>query len=102
MHLTNRTVEKLPTPAHGNRVFYDDETGGFGCRVTPAGSRAFILNYYRRADGRERRFTIGAFPDWSVAAAREEAKRLKREIDGGADPVGAYQGSRAAPPIGGL
>ena len=99
MHLTNRTVEKLPTPAHGNRVFYDDETGGFGCRVTAAGSRAFILNYYRRADGRERRFTIGAFPDWSVAAAREEAKRLKREIDGGADPVGAYQESRAAPTI---
>jgi integrase len=99
MHLTNRTVEKLPTPAHGNRVFYDDETGGFGCRVTAAGSRAFILNYYRRADGRERRFTIGGYPDWSVAAAREEAKRLKREIDGGADPVGAYQESRAAPTI---
>jgi integrase len=34
-----------------------------------------------------------------VAAAREEAKRLKREIDGGADPVGAYQDSRAAPTI---
>jgi integrase len=34
-----------------------------------------------------------------VAAAREEAKRLKREIDGGADPVGSYQESRAAPTV---
>jgi integrase len=99
MRLTNRTVAKLPVPARGNRISYDDEIGGFGCRITAAGGRAFVLNYYRRADGRERRITIGGFPEWSAAAAREEAKRLKREIDGGADPVGAYQESRAAPTV---
>jgi integrase len=99
MRLTNRTIARLSAPARGNRVFYDAEIGGFGCRVTAAGARAFILNYYRRADGRERRFTIGGFPEWSAAAAREEAKRLKREIDGGADPVGAHQESRTAPTI---
>jgi integrase len=99
MRLTNRTVAKLPAPARGNRVSYDDEIGGFGCRVTAAGGRSFVLNYYRRADRRERRFTIGGFPEWSTAAAREEAKRLKREIDAGADPVGTFQESRAAPTI---
>ena len=99
MRLTNRTIAKLPVPVRGNRISYDDEIGGFGCRVTAAGNRAFVLNYYRRADGRERRITIGGYPEWSAAAAREEAKRLKREIDGGADPVGAYQESRAAPTI---
>ena len=99
MRLTNRVIAKLPVPAQGNRLFYDDTVKGFACRVTDAGGRAFVINYFRKADGRERRFTIGAFPDWSVAAAREEAKRLKREIDGGADPVGAHQESRAAPTI---
>ena len=99
MHLTNRSVAKLPPPARGNRIFYDDWIGGFGCRVTAAGGRAFVLNFYRRADGRERRFTIGGFPEWSAAAAREEAKRLKREIDGGADPVGDQQKNRAAPTV---
>jgi integrase len=99
MRLTNRVVAKLPIPAQGNRLFYDDTVKGFACRVTDAGGRAFVINYFRKADGRERRFTIGAFPNWSVAAAREEAKRLKREIDGGADPVGAHQESRAAPTI---
>jgi hypothetical protein len=43
------------------------------------------------------RFTIGSFPDSTTGAAREEAKRLKRGIDGGADPVGDLLENRAAP-----
>jgi integrase len=96
MRLTDRIVKQLDVPAGGNKIAYDDAVKGFGCRVTAAGARGFILNYRRKADGRERRFTIGSFPDWSTAAAREEAKRLKREVDGGADPVGAHQESRSA------
>jgi integrase len=45
------------------------------------------------------RFTIGSFPDWTTGAAREEAKRLKRGIDGGADPVGDLLENRAAPTV---
>jgi integrase len=96
MRLTDRIVNQLPSPARGNKVTYDTETKGFGARVTAAGGRAFILNYRRKADGRERRFTIGSFPDWKTTAAREEAKRLKRDIDGGADPVGELVEGRAA------
>jgi integrase len=96
MRLTDRIVKQLEPPASGNRVTYDAETKGFGCRVTAGGSRAFILNYRRKSDGRERRFTIGSFPVWGVGAARDEAKRLKREVDGGGDPVGAHKESRAA------
>ena len=72
---------------------------GFGCRVTAAGARAFILNY-RTNSGRERRYTIGAFPDWRTAAAREEAKRLKGEIrTNGADPVGELKSARNDPTV---
>jgi integrase len=99
MQLTDRTIRALPAPARGNKVTYDDAVKGFGCRVTAAGGKAFILNYRRKADGRERRFTIGSFPDWATGAARDEAKRLKRAIDGGADPVGAYQAGRADPTV---
>jgi integrase len=97
--LTDQTVRKLPAPKRGNRITYDDAVKGFGCRVTAAEARAFILNYRRRSDGVERRYTIGAFPDWSVAAAREEAKRLKRHVDGGGDPVGEHREARAAPTV---
>src|SRR5262245_61040594 len=97
--LTDKLAKALPVPASSNKVTYDDVVKGFGIRVTAAGARAFVLNYRRKADGRERRYTIGAFPDWSVGAAREEAKVLKRAIDGGADPVGEHQPTRQAPSV---
>lgn len=89
-------MKGLPVPVTGNRVYYDDLVKGYGCRVTAADARALVLNYRRKADGLERRLTIGSIPEWSVAAGRAEAKRLKREIDGGADPVGANHEARAA------
>jgi integrase len=99
MKLTDNLLRQLPTPERGNKLYYDDAVKGFAARVTAAGSRAFILNYRRKLDGRERRYTIGSFPDWGTTAAREEAKRLKRTIDGGADPVGEQEDTRAAPTI---
>jgi integrase len=96
MKLTDHLLRQVPTPERGNRITYDDAVKGFGVRVTSAGGRAFILNYRRKLDGRERRYTIGSFPDWGTTAAREEAKRLKRAIDGGADPVGEHEENRAA------
>ena len=99
MKLTDSIIKNLPAPATGNRITYDSEVTGFGARVTAAGARAFILNY-RTNSGRERRYTIGAFPTWKTAAAREEAKRLKQEIrTNGADPVGGLESERAAPTV---
>jgi len=96
MHLTDTLIKRLAAPASGNKVSYDDTVKGFGVRITAAGARAFVLNYRRKLDGKARRITIGSFPDWSTVAAREEAKRLKREIDGGADPIGEQEADRAA------
>lgn len=39
--------------------------------------------------------TIGRYPAWSVAAAREEAKALRRRVDGGDDPLEARLQDRA-------
>jgi hypothetical protein len=50
MRLTDKIVKALPVPERGNKITYDDEPKGFGCRVTAAGARAFILNYRRKAD----------------------------------------------------
>lgn len=99
--LTDSIIKALPTPASGNRITYDAEMPGFGCRVTAAGSRAFVLNY-RTTGGRERRITIGQHPTWGLKAAREEAKRLRREIDSGRDPLGEEEAERGAPTIANL
>lgn len=93
--LTDAMVKDLASPASGNRIVYDSEVKGFGVRITKAGARAFILNY--RASGRERRITIGSYPDWKTTPARDQAKELKKRIDVGEDPMGTRHALRAAP-----
>jgi integrase len=93
--LTDRIVKALSLPKAGNRIAYDSEVSGFGCRVTHGGSRAFILNYRTRV-GRERRYTLGAWPDWSTVGARKEAKELKQRIDRGEDPLAEIEKGRGA------
>ena len=97
--LTDAIVKALAPPATGARITYDAGlVKGFGIRVTSTGARSFILNYRTRL-GRERRFTIGAFPNWKTGAARTEAAALKQRIDGGGDPVGEIKAGREAPTV---
>jgi Arm domain-containing DNA-binding protein/integrase-like protein len=96
--LNTKSVEKLPAPKTGNRIFYDSEVKGFGCRVTSAGVKSFILNYRTRS-GRERRYTIGPVSEWTATAARNEAKDLKKQIERGGDPLGAIRSDREAPTV---
>lgn len=96
--LTDPIVKALPPPERGNKITYDAEVKGFGVRVTASGAKAFVLNY-TTTRGRERRFTIGAFPEWKVAVARDEATRLKRDIDTGGDPLAELQTLRSAPTV---
>ena len=92
-NLSEETIKRLPVPARGNRITYfagatiqgAKAPRGFGVRVTAAGARAFILNY--RLRGREHRFTIGAWPDWSALKAVREARNLRQRIDRGENPL---------------
>lgn len=95
MKLSDATVKNLDAPATGNKIHYDDQIKGFGVRITAKGTRAFVLNYRTRA-GRERRYTIGSFPEWSVIAARTEAGTLKKRIDLGHDPMSEVEADRNA------
>ncbi len=91
--LSEETVKRLPVPDRGNCVTYfagaviqgAKVPRGFGVRVTAAGAKAFVLNY--RLRGREHRFTIGAYPDWSVLKAVREARSLRQRIDRGENPI---------------
>lgn len=92
--LTDATARKALPPTAGQRILWDSDLKGFGLRITATGAKAFILDY--RAHGRQRRITLGAYPDWTVAAARAAAQTWKREVDTGADPLNARQARRQA------
>src|SRR6516165_5418618 len=93
--LSNEFVRDLT----GAQMWWDDDpkATGFGVRSYPGGGKSFFIDY--RLDGRQRRFTVGPFPRWSVTAAREEAKELRKGIDRGHDPAGAKRERRDAPTI---
>lgn len=92
-------VRNVELPETGAVTYWDNDpkVSGFGVRIYAGGGRSFFLNY--RIDGRERRYTIGAFPRWSVTAARERAKELRAEIDRGHDPAGQKRERREAPTV---
>jgi hypothetical protein len=76
--LSDLVVRGVRVPARGSKIVYDGgdpkrSVTGFGFRITAGGAGAFVLNY--RVAGRERRLTIGGYPEWSVNAARDEAKK---------------------------
>src|SRR5436190_19232340 len=103
--LSEETVKRLPVPDTGNRITYfagatiqgAKAPRGFGVRVTAAGARAFVLNY--RLCGREHRFTIGAWPDWSALKAVREARNLRQRVDRGENPLEGRAPSPAAKTI---
>jgi integrase len=90
--LTDALVAALTPPTEGNRLRWDTKVRGLGIRIT-TGSRAFIFNY-RNAQRRERRITIGSPPEWNVAQARRKAAELRRQVDGGADPLAEREAAR--------
>jgi integrase len=83
----------------GADMWWDDDpkATGFGIRSYPGGGKSFFIDY--RLNGQQRRYTIGPFPRWSAEAAREEAKKLRKEIDRGVDLAGDRRARRTAPTI---
>jgi len=92
--LTDKLAREATAPAKGQALTWDTDIRGFGLRVTGKGAKAFVFNY--RAGGVERRMTIGQYPAWSVQAARNEAKELRKRVDRGDDPMGERHEDREA------
>ncbi|MBL6600858.1 MAG: tyrosine-type recombinase/integrase [Alphaproteobacteria bacterium] len=94
------SVKALKAPTTGNRVTWDAGRGsvtGFGVRITAKGAVSFVLRYV--IDGRERRVTLGKFPDLTVAVAREMAAEARANVAKGNDPLDARRAARQRPTV---
>ena len=97
MALTEKVVRDLK-PGPKTRIQWDRDVKGFGVRITPAGAKAFVLNY--RVGGKERRATLARVGEISLREVRERAGRELAAIrDGAADPLARREERRAAPTV---
>ncbi|HQU69062.1 MAG TPA: site-specific integrase [Albidovulum sp.] len=96
LKLNEKNVREAENLGRDYQIF-DTDVRGFSITIYPSGNRAFTLDY--RIAGRQRRMTIGRWPEWNATAARERAKELRRDIDEGIDPLSLRETSREAPRV---
>ena len=63
---------------------WDDQVPGFHVQVTPAGTKAYRVQFQRK-NGDKVALPIGGTGSWSADDAREKAKQLRRDFDEGLD-----------------
>lgn len=74
-------LDRLPVPESGRTYVYDAKVRGLAICITSTGSKVFYL--YCRMDRKPTRYRIGAWPDITVAQARDIAtQRLAEVVDG--------------------
>ena len=102
--LSEATVRQLAVPkaATASPTLRDPNPGGDGAAGVwvsgsrPNGTRAFVLNF--RIRGREHRFTIGAWPEWSVLKPIREARSRGNAASIVGRPVFRFASRRLKPP----
>jgi len=97
--LTDGFIKKIkPESLKSTRIYFDDHKDaprGFGIRVTPAGSKSWVLNYY--VSGREHRLTLKKpYPAWGPKIAREKATAIKVGIGSGDHPLADKKAAKQA------
>src|SRR5262249_49260747 len=92
--LTDQYLRSLAAPPK-ERMVWDAVVARFGVRLSPGGSKTFIIRYRHR--GRQVRLVIGRFPALPLADARDQAKKKLAEVEQGRDPAQERRADREAP-----
>ena len=96
MNITTDINCRQAKAVNGRRTDYPvSDARGLALRVTPNGMKTWTTRYRRQSDGRQRRFTLGTYPELSLKEARDRARRVANEVSEGRDPAGAKQDRRA-------
>lgn len=75
--------------------YFDTIERGLILRLSKAGSKTFTYRY--RANGKNRQFKIGKFPETSLSDARKRVRELRQEVDNGYDPQAKKRNKRYKP-----
>src|SRR5215472_7214686 len=90
--LTDRYLQTVRAPTSGRLVVADTEVTGLSLRVTPNGTKSFVVRYRPRRQA-QRNFTIpGTYPALSLADARQRARDIVAAAKRGIDLIADEQG----------
>ncbi|MFE9083114.1 tyrosine-type recombinase/integrase [Brevundimonas sp. NPDC003935] len=95
VRLTDKFVASVSAPP-GTRLDIHDENplgAGLMLRVSVTGRKAWTLRYLTE-DGDKRRFSLGLYPDVSLADARRRCAQARLQATDGVDPAGAKRRKR--------
>lgn len=84
--LTDVEVRSLKAEPGKRLDIFDAKARGLCLRVS-VGAKSWSFVYRAKGNARLRRLTIGDYPAWSLAAAREKALALRRMVQDGMDPA---------------
>jgi len=80
--LSKLLIEKTK---HGSKTIRLWDGRGMYLEISPRGGKWWRLKYW--FDGRERRMSLGVYPDVSLADAREKREEARRKVAAGIDPA---------------
>lgn len=83
--LTNVSIERITPPSSGRDEHFDTIVIGLALRVTK--NSATSWSYIYRLDGRNRRTTLGKYPEVTLKDARSAAREAARLVAVGEDPA---------------
>jgi integrase len=86
--LTKRQVDAATPNPDADLVVWDTEVPDFRLRVRPSGRKSYELRYQLPGSRTPRQIKIGDHGrPWTPDEARDEAKRLLRQVHDGSDPL---------------
>jgi integrase len=91
MPLTDTTIRKAKSAAKSVRLF---DGGGLYLEVSPTGAKLWRLKY--RVNKKEKLLAFGAYPDVSLASARQKREEARKLLAEGVDPSEQRKAAKAA------
>lgn len=89
MPLTDTTIKNAKPGDKPRRLF---DSGGLYIEVAPAGGKWWRWKY--RHEGKERRLSLGTYPETSLKAARERRDKARQVLASGRDPSAERQAAK--------
>ena len=91
MPLTDTAIRKAKPTDKMQRLF---DGGGLYLEISPAGGKWWRLKY--RVDGKEKRLSLGTYPDTSLASARAKRDAARKLLAASVDPGEHRKAEKAA------